>query len=487
MKIFYQLFSALLLGLIFIISVHQYFSYREEVLQFEEDLIQNAIQDGRSISGMIRHVWLDDGEQKAMDLLQNASIEGKLKVRWVWLDDLINNEALKDQQIDVSASFQSNTPFSIKQDNTENPFSIITYIPVTLGLEKLGGLKITQSLLPLKSYQKKMLLRAIVISCVVAIVFGTILFLYITLKIRKPIEQLMAHTRRIGKGDLRLAPALSKDNELGLLSETINDMCSRLLISREKIKFEYEARLQTIEKLRHTEQLSNLGILAAGIAHEIGTPLNVIEGRSKMITEAAGNQEDICHNSDIIHKQCEKISHTIRQLLDYSRRPKQQIARENIQFMVKQVFQLIYPLAKKQDVTLNIQVEEGMETAIEVDGNQLQQVFVNLLMNSIQAMPHGGNVTVSMKKHTDKPKDNQKTEASFMQIEISDEGGGIEPENMKDIFTPFFTTKAMGAGTGLGLSIVHEIIQEHKGWITVRNLEKGSCFTLYLPMEGINA
>ncbi len=486
MKIFYQLFFALLLGLLFIISVDHYFSYSEEVWQFERDLVKNSIQDGRSISGMIRHVWIDNGEQKALELLEDASIEGRIKARWVWADELVNSEVIKQEQIDVAASFESNSPFSVKLNTSENP-SILTYIPVALPLKRHGGLEIEQSLLPLKSYQKKMLIRSIVISCVVAIVFGTILYLYITLKIRRPIEQLMDHTRRIGKGDLRVAEALPKDNELGLLSETINDMCSRLLISREKIKFEYEARLQTIEKLRHTEQLSNLGILAAGIAHEIGTPLNVIEGRSRMITEAAGNHESICHNSDIIHKQCEKISYTIRQLLDYSRRPKQQVARENIQFIVKQVFQLIYPLAKKQDVTLNIIVEENMETSMEVDGNQLQQVFVNLLMNSIQAMPHGGDVTVSMTTHIEKSQDITKPDSTFMQIEISDEGGGIEPKNMKDIFTPFFTTKAMGAGTGLGLSIAHEIIQEHGGWINVRNVEKGSCFTIYMPMEGIKA
>ncbi len=456
-------------------------------MQFEQDLIKNAIQDGHSISGMIRHVWLESGEQKALELLEDAYVEGKLRAKWIWADEIMHNEAIMQEQVDIPASFQANTPFSIKLNTAETPSSIITYIPVALGIARQGGLEIAQSLSPLKSYQKKMLLRAIAISGVVAIVFGAILYLYITLKIRKPIEQLMEHTKRIGKGDFTLAPALPKDNELGLLSETINDMCSRLVISREKIKFEYEARLQTIEKLRHTEQLSNLGILAAGIAHEIGTPLNVIEGRSKMISEVAINEEKIRQNSDIIHKQCEKISYTIRQLLDYSRRPKQQIARENIQFMIKQVFQLVYPLAKKQDVILNLQVEKEMETSMEVDANQLQQVFVNLLMNSIQAMPKGGNVIVAMTTSLEKPQDYEKPESSFMKIEISDEGGGIEPENMKNIFTPFFTTKAMGAGTGLGLSIAHEILQEHHGWITVRNVEKGSCFTIYLPMEGINA
>lgn len=484
MKIFYQLFIALLLGMILIVSVDQYLSYREEVRQFEKDLIQNAIQDGRSISGMIRHVWLENGEEKALELLKDASVKGKLQVRWIWSDELKNQRPASTDENDVYASFVDNNPVSVKVDSTEQPTTILTYIPVPLGIDRLGGLEIAQSLLSLQSYKQKMLYRAIMITVLIAIVFGIILYIYITLKIRRPIDQLMVQAKRIGEGDLSPAPALPKDNELGELSETINDMCSRLLISHEKIKFEYEARIRGIEQLRHTEQLSNLGILSAGIAHEIGTPLNVIEGRAKMIMEEDLPEDSMRHNGEIIYKQCGKISGTIRQLLDYSRRPKQHTARENILFMVKQVFQLLYPMARKQHVTMHLSLAEDTRTNIEVDGSQVQQVFVNLLMNSIQAMPHGGDIFVMLSNHLETDKSKEDGPLACMKIEINDEGGGIDPKNMKDIFTPFFTTKTLGKGTGLGLSIAHEIVEEHGGWITVKNLNKGSCFTIYLPMEG---
>lgn len=484
MKIFYQLFLALLLGLILIVSVDQYFSYREEIRQFEEDLIQNGIQDGLSISGMIRHVWLENGRQKALELLEDASVKGKLQVRWVWSDNLKNPAVKYDSDLDIHASFLAGIPFSLKTESSEPSASIYTYVPVPLGLEKKGGLEIVQSLSSLKKYKKQMFHRAVMITSILAIVFGTILYLYITLKIRKPIELLMAHAQKIGEGDLSPGHALPKDNELGQLSETMNDMCSRLLISHEKIKFEYEARIQAIEQLRHTEQLSNLGILSAGIAHEIGNPLSVIEGRAKMIRDEDLTIDELRHNGSIIHKQCGRISTTIRQLLDYSRRPKQHISRENMQFVVKQVFQLLYPMAKKQQVAMHLSVDEDTETNIEVDGSQIQQVFVNLLMNSIQAMPLGGDIFVRISHHIEKNRDKENSELPCMKIEICDEGGGIDPKNIKEIFTPFFTTKTLGKGTGLGLSIAHEIVEEHDGWITVKNLDKGSCFTIYLPTKG---
>ncbi len=130
---------------------------------------------------------------------------------------------------------------------------------------------------------------------------------------------------------------------------------------------------------------------------------------------------------------------------------------------------------------MHLSVEDSTDTNIEVDGSQIQQVFVNLLMNSIQAMPLGGDIFVILAHHVEKNKEKD-CEIACMKIEISDEGGGIDPKNMKEIFTPFFTTKTLGKGTGLGLSIAHEIVEEHGGWITVKNLDKGSCFTIYQPM-----
>lgn len=476
MKLFYQLFFSLLLGLIVIVSIDEYFSYKEEVFQFEEDLIRNAIQDGRSISGMISHVWQESGQERALELLEDASVEGQLKVAWFWFDDL-KSDTLVRQRVEIKSLLHYQQPLSIKVGEDTPAANIVTYVPISIADERAGGVVIEQSLASLKNYRHRMLIRALFITAVLAVFFGAILYIFINWKIRRPIEQLMVHTRNIGDGDFGPGPIVTENNELGKLSETINDMCSRLVISQEKIKFEYESRLQSIEQLRHTEQLSNLGILSAGIAHEIGTPLNVIEGRAKMIAAEELSDQEKRHNGEIIYKQCEKITATIRQLLDYSRRPKQQMGMANIKFLIKQVFQLLYPMARKQAVSMNLSVDENIKTTIQADESQLQQVFVNLLMNSIQAMPEGGHIDITLSSHLEKNN-------TYLRVQIYDEGGGIEPDNLENIFNPFFTTKSIGKGTGLGLSIAYEIVEEHDGWITVENSGKGSCFSIYLPNEG---
>jgi signal transduction histidine kinase len=279
--------------------------------------------------------------------------------------------------------------------------------------------------------------------------------------------------------------AFKGNDELSRLAQTLNEMCSRLLIAKEKIKFECDARLKTLEQLRHTERLSTFGLLSAGIAHEIGTPLNVVDGRAKMIIREELSPEEINECATIIQNQAERMTTIIRQLLDFTRRPKYKPAQENIVFLMKQVFQFLSPMANKQNVEFALHVTPKAEVMLQADGSQLQQVFVNLLMNAIQAMPEGGKVDISVGNLAAHSKLVPKgTLSSIIELRIEDEGEGIAEKNLKHIFTPFFTTKTLGTGTGLGLSIAHGIVEEHGGWIDVESAPgKGTCFSIYLPVK----
>ncbi|MBW2011136.1 MAG: HAMP domain-containing histidine kinase, partial [Deltaproteobacteria bacterium] len=260
-------------------------------------------------------------------------------------------------------------------------------------------------------------------------------------------------------------------------------MCNRLLTAREKISTGHKARIKTLEQLRHTERLSTLGHMSAGIAHEMGTPLNIVSGRAKMIASGTLPLQEMIESAVIIKNQSDRMTKIIRQFLDFTRRRKPKYASTNVLSLIKQVFEILSPIAKKQGVVLELTKPEKMPMPLRMDANQIQQVMINLIMNSIQAMPDGGRVGVEMfnKKMCDPNTENEK---HYLGIKFSDNGDGIAGEKLGHIFEPFFTTKKVGEGTGLGLSIVQGIIEEHNGWIDVESEKaQGSTFIIYLPME----
>jgi len=485
MKLFYHLFGYLLLGMIALIGIDEYLSFQAEIDQYETDMITNAIEDGKSISGMVSHVWKESGETKALDLLQDASRAGTIQIHWVWLEELQTafngTTAQKEQLQRVSQGI----PISLKVQENDGSYLRYTYVPVDVGASRQGALELSQTLLTFNAFYKKMLKRALTLTCLLALICGLILYQFMNRKIGIPLQNLMVQAKRIGQGDLTANNDISGNNELTEMAETMNDMCSRLLIAKEKINFEYDARLKTLQQLRHTERLSSFGVLSAEIAHELGTPLNVVDGRAKMIMDEELPDEEIKECAAIIKNQAERMTVIIRQLLDFTRQSKPRRSTDDISFHIKQVFQLLYPMATKQRVSFSLNREENTNATLNTDFSQIQQVLVNLLMNGIQAMPEGGQIDVKLSNEIVSPTGTEnRVKTTYLKVTIQDEGEGIDQENFKNIFTPFFTTKTLGAGTGLGLSIAHGIVEEHGGWIDIKNnVSSGACFTVYLPLQ----
>lgn len=485
MKLFYQLFGYLFLGMIALIGIDEFLNFQTEIEQYENDMIINAIQNGKSISGMVAHTWKENGQEKSLELIADASDAGTIKIRWVWPEELLRSFTGNSTEKEQLRKIVHGEIVSLKMQQNDGSFFRYTYVPVDLGKKEPGALELTQTLLPFKEFSKNMLGRAVTISLMLSIICGSILYFYIDRKIGTPLKSLMSQAKRIGEGDFRASNAISGNDELVELAKTMNDMCSRLLIAKEKIKFEYTTRLKTLEQLRYTERLSSFGVISAEIAHELGTPLNVVDGRAKMIIQEELKPEDIDDCARIIKSQAERMTVIIRQLLDFTRRPKQHISSENLAFLIKQVFQLLHPMASKQRVSFKLKQTEDTEVVLRADFAQLQQVLVNLLMNSVQAMPEGGKVDVSLANvMLSTMTSDDRIQQKYMQLRIQDEGEGICKENLEHVFTPFFTTKTIGTGTGLGLSIAHGIVEEHGGWIDIESsLQSGACFTIYLPMK----
>jgi two-component system NtrC family sensor kinase len=262
----------------------------------------------------------------------------------------------------------------------------------------------------------------------------------------------------------------------------MNVMASRLADANRELEGEVAARIAMLEQLRHADRLATVGKLASGIAHELGTPLNVVSARSKMISSGEVHGDEIKENARIIVDQSHRMTATIRQLLDFARRRSPQKTTTDLAFITRQVLTLLTPLAVKCGVTLSF-ADPPADATAAVDSAQLQQALTNLVVNGIQAMRHGGRLRVNLSTTQLRPPvDHGGPLGSYVRLDVRDEGEGIPVSAVDHVFEPFFTTKGVGEGTGLGLSVAYGIVREHGGWIAVESrVGEGSCFSIYLP------
>jgi signal transduction histidine kinase len=250
------------------------------------------------------------------------------------------------------------------------------------------------------------------------------------------------------------------------------------------LESETEARLTTVEQLRHAERLGNLGKMAAGIAHELGTPLNVISLRARAIASQEVSGQVAAESASVIHQQSQTMARIIRQLLDFSRARQPKRSAADLVSIARNTLDLVEPFARKHQVSC---VREGAAQApIVADVDQIQQVLGNLLVNAAQAMPQGGTLRLSvLESDRAPPPDLPRNENHWWVVHVDDTGHGIPPELQKRVFEPFFTTKDVGEGTGLGLSVSYGLVHEHGGWIELWSEPgRGTRFSVYLPREG---
>jgi signal transduction histidine kinase len=282
------------------------------------------------------------------------------------------------------------------------------------------------------------------------------------------VRLLSEKARRIGVGDFTAPVVLSQRDELTELAHEINAMCDRLSA--------------TLQQLRHADRLATVGKLASGVAHELGTPLNVVSARARMIADGEANAEESREYAGVIVGATERMTKTIRQLMQFARRGRVEKTRRDLRELARETLDLLRPLADKSKITLEL-TEGDVDTTVNVDGAQIQQVITNLTMNAIQAMPQGGRVELDLSRSTVcAPAEAGGTETSALCLRVRDTGGGIASEHLQHVFEPFFTTKDVGEGTGLGLAVAYGIIREHGGWIAVDSrVGRGTTFSVFLP------
>ncbi|MDB4964690.1 MAG: Sensor protein of zinc sigma-54-dependent two-component system [Myxococcales bacterium] len=226
------------------------------------------------------------------------------------------------------------------------------------------------------------------------------------------------------------------------------------------------------DQLLRAEKLATVGVLAAGIAHEIGTPLGIVRGRAEYIRGKLGEHAQN-PGLGVIIEQIDLISRTIRQLLDFSRVRPPTVRAVRLPLLARAVADLLRFEGERRKVQLTVEMDELLP-ALDADPDQLQQVLVNLVMNAYDASHPGGQVTIRAAGDAKR--------ADRLRIEVRDDGSGILPEHRNQIFDPFFTTKKRGQGTGLGLTLCAQIARDHGGQIEVDSeVGRGTTVTLSWP------
>jgi two-component system NtrC family sensor kinase len=306
--------------------------------------------------------------------------------------------------------------------------------------------------------------------------------------VHKPIAGIHETMQRVRARDLGARAPVIRPDEIGAVAMGLNDMLiemegfsvalqdrvreatTELQETNDQLVESYQRVFALREALARADQMVAVGHMAASVAHQVGTPLNLISGYVQMIREEEGCDSRVTRRLAIVQEQIAKVTSIVRTMLDHARRPTPR-ERTNVADLVRRVCEVARPKLETQGVRLELVVAET--PTIMADAVQLELALLNLVTNGLDAMSSGGVMSLGVATTPD----------GHVSVTVSDTGTGIAPELLPHIFEPWVTTKEAGHGTGLGLSITREVIAAHGGTITVHSeVDRGSAFFVELPV-----
>ncbi len=308
------------------------------------------------------------------------------------------------------------------------------------------------------------------INIMVLTVVGLLKFRKIILK---PIGKLIFLSEQYKDSDHLSLLQVDTDNEIGMLSSSLQKMLSRINKDQEKLQLNVselekvnQELLSTRDEMIKAEKLASTGRLAAGLAHEIGNPIGIVQGYLDLLTYESNSKEEKKEYIKRAKQELNRINTLVKQLLDIARDSQEENRPLSINDLLREITQdiAVHPLIKDILITTSLNAEHDI-----VNGNRsrLHQVFLNCILNAADSLSEiNGRKQIRIQSKTDNNK---------LTIIIADNGKGIKTEVIDNVFEPFFTTKEPGKGTGLGLAVSWSIIEQHKGNISLQNRQEGGC------------
>jgi signal transduction histidine kinase len=327
--------------------------------------------------------------------------------------------------------------------------------------------------------------RIVATTSALVLLLSILVWIIVQRNVALPINRLIEKIRQVGRGNWKQRIGAAGKDEIAVLAREFNLMSDELEKTYSRLVEEQGEKLKLEQDLRRTERLASVGQLAAGLAHEIGTPLNIIAGRAEHLLRRPRSAEEMRDNLAAISSQSERIAAIVRQLLDFSRRREPLFRSVDIGALLARVNNFFELQLKERGIRSETSSPASLPS-ISTDSELLQQVFMNLYTNAIHASKPGGVIKIRVETLKDGDVVFAKGANQGLRICFEDNGAGIAPENLGRIFDPFFTTKDVGEGSGLGLSVVFGIIKDLGGEIRVEShLGKYTRFIIDLPNPAV--
>jgi two-component system NtrC family sensor kinase len=326
----------------------------------------------------------------------------------------------------------------------------------------LGVLDVSMSLAEVDRLTRENGTKVILLTLGAMIIISIFLWYFFHRLITRPVQRIVAATNAVSAGNLSFKLEIKRNDELGHLGNSFNEMTRNL------------AEAQT--QLYHSDKLASIGRLAAGVAHEINNPLTGVLTYSSFLLKRVKDSPEMKSDLEIIVRETKRCREIVKDLLDFARPVPPNKKSVNINDVIERGLSIVANQLNFNYIIVEKELS-GSLPGVSVDEGQLQQVFINLLVNAADAIGEEGG-TISLITGAV-----QSDGKEYAQIEVKDTGCGIADENLSKLFEPFYSTKDQ-KGTGLGLSVVWGIIDKHQGTITVDSeLGKGSTFTIRLPVS----
>ncbi len=465
MKIVPKLTLALVGGICAILALNGALRVSRERGYFEADRLRDHELIGRSVGAAVSAVWRSDGEQAALRTIEAVNSHfTSVQIRFVGDFGGLSVDA------QTLAAAPGGQPFTRAVSDARNGTRWETYVPLDVNGIRRGVIALSEPMTSEQQFVQRTIAETGALTLALALASAVLSFVLGQWLVGAPIRALSEKARRVGRGDFSGPVVVRRRDELAELAREMNAMCDRLVT--------------TMAQVRHADRLATVGKLASGVAHELGTPLNVVAVRAAMISSGEVAPNEAKEYGQIIVAAAERMTKIVRRLLQFARREQAQKSMRDVPELVRESLELLRPLADKRQVRLDLATGEGALSA-SVDPGQVQQVIANLVVNSIQAMPRGGAVTVTLRTGRGMPPaDVGDRDVDYICLCVRDEGEGIASEHLPHIFEPFFTTKDVGEGTGMGLAVTYGIVREHDGWVTAESaVNEGTIVSVFLPVE----
>jgi signal transduction histidine kinase len=322
--------------------------------------------------------------------------------------------------------------------------------------------------------------RIVSTTTALVVLLSVLILITVRRNVSRPISELIQRIREIGHGRWDQRITISGQDEIALLAREFNMMSEELQRTYANFIKEQGEKIKLERDLRHSERLASVGQLAAGLAHELGTPLNIISGRAEHLLRRDRSAEEIKDSLEVIRSQSDRIASIVRRLLEFARRKEPNLRPIDLPAFLNNIHHMLEQQLQAKHIQVKFETPPSLPV-LYADPDLLQQVFLNLYSNAFHALPDGGRIHIGVEI-------GDQNTAACLRIIFEDNGAGIAREHLDRVFEPFFTTKDIGEGTGLGLSVTYGIIRDHGGEIRVES-EQGrfTRFFIDLPTETFNA